>query len=152
MPAKSLIHFLAAPATAAVPVRDAQGLGAFAARALLATALAVGLATGALAAATLAGPPPADAELTRLLHGMVLIKGVIALAATGLIFRRLSTAVDARVLAGYAGGLGLTFAALGWLWGLTTMLVGSVLFYGGLLAAGVAASRDPRLLAGLRRS
>jgi hypothetical protein len=150
MPVRSLIHLVSAPAAVTAPVVR-QGVAPAVARVLVVAALAAGLGAGALATATLAGATPADAELTRLLHGMVLIKGVIALAAAVLVFRRLGAPVDGRVLAGYAGGLALTSAALGWLWGLTAMLAGSALFYVGLIAASAAASRDPLLLPGLRR-
>lgn len=150
MPARSLTHLVAAPVVVAAPAVR-QGIRPAVARVLLVSALAAGLGAGALAAAVLAGPAPGEAELTRLLRGMVMIKGLIALAAVALVLRRLGGAVSGRALAGYAGGLALTFAALGWLWGLSAMLVGSILFYGGLGIAGAAAARDPLLLPGLRR-
>jgi hypothetical protein len=47
--------------------------------------------------------------------------------------------------------MGLSAGALVWLWSLTALLPGSLLFYGGLLATYLTASRDPGLFAGLRR-
>jgi hypothetical protein len=106
----------------------------------------VGAATGGLLASALAGPPPADAELVRLLRGMVLIKGAIALAAAALLFRRLGRPVTPRPALGYAAGLGLTLGSLGWLWGLSGLLAGSIAFYAGLAIAAFSASRDPLLV------
>jgi hypothetical protein len=140
----------AAPASAleaaGVSVRGAS------ARLMLLVALSAGLVVGGLLTAAFAGPGPADVELARLLRAMVLIKGAIAAVAATLIFRRLGSGVGLRPALGYATGLGMTCAALGWLWGLSGLFIGSVLFYAGLILCFAVASRDPSLLGGLARS
>jgi hypothetical protein len=113
------------------------------------TAAAAGIAAGGLLALAFAGPLPADAELVRLLRGMVLIKGAIALAAAAVILRRMRRPVTLPPALGYAAGVGLTFASLGWLWGLSGLLVGSLVFYAGLAITVLSATRDPLLAARL---
>jgi hypothetical protein len=125
------------------------------ARPILLAALAVGAALGLVAvlgASLVFGAPIARApELVRLLHLMVGIKALIFSVAAVLVFRRLARPVQGRALLGYATGLGLSAGALGWLWSLTALLPGALLFYGGLLTTYLTASRDPGLFAGLRR-
>lgn len=117
----------------------------------LSAALAAGLGCGALAAWALQPPASVEPSLATLLHGMVGIKALIFLGALALVLLRLRGAVAARALAGYCVGIGMSAAALVWLWGLSGLLVGSALFYGGLVVTYVTASRDPLVLAGLQR-
>jgi hypothetical protein len=81
---------------------------------------------------------------------MVGIKATIFAAAVALVLLRLRGAVAGRPLMGYAGGLGLSAAALVWLWGLSGLPLGSALFYGGLIVVYLTASKDPLLGAALR--
>jgi hypothetical protein len=92
--------------------------------------------------------PPLEPDLLRLLHGMVLIKGLIALAAAALVFWRLGRPIARHLAAGYIGALCLSAAALGWLWGLHLMLVGGLCFYGGLAGLYLVGRHD-RLLSGV---
>jgi hypothetical protein len=149
--ARSLIDSFSALVadTATKPVgteRHAAVLGGITPRLMLGLAMLVGAAAGGLLVPALAGPLPADAELVRLLRGMVLIKGAIALTASALLFRRLGRPVTPRPALGYAAGVGLTFGSLGWLWGLSGLLMGSIAFYAGLAIAVFSASRDPLLM------
>jgi len=141
----------AAPAAPAEVLQPPVAL----ARPILLAALAVGVAAGlvaVLAASLVFGAPIARApELVRLLHLMVGIKALFFSVALVLAYRRLARPVRGRALLGYAAGLGLSAGALVWLWGLTALLPGSLLFYGGLLATYLTATRDPGLFAGLRR-
>jgi hypothetical protein len=112
--------------------------------------IAIGAGAGVLITLLIARPVSIEPGLVRLLHGMVAIKGLILAAAVALVLRRLRGPVHTRRLLGYAAGLGLSAGALAWLWSLSALLPGSVLFYGGLIIAFIAASRDPLLLQGLR--
>jgi hypothetical protein len=115
---------------------------------VLVAAMVAGVALGTLLTSASAAPFPAEAELVRLLRGMVLIKGAIALAASALIFRRLGRPAPLRSVLFYAAGIGLTCASLGWLWGLSGLLAGSMAFYAGLAIAVFGAGRDPLLIRG----
>ncbi len=94
-------------------------------------------------------PTPAlEPDLLRLLHGMVLIKGLIALAAAALVYWRLGRPIARPLATGYIGALCLCAAALGWLWGLHLMLIGALCFYGGLASLYLVGRHD-RLLSGV---
>jgi len=146
-------------ATPAVPLVDAQSdtrhpqtaLETALSAGALAAALAIGLSLGAIAAWAVQAPPTQDASLANLLHGIVGIKALIFAGALMLVALRLRGPVGRGALAGYCLGLGLSAAALVWLWGLSGLLFGSALFYGGLIVIYLAASRDPLLLAGFGR-
>jgi hypothetical protein len=129
---------------------DASLLPSAASRGLLLGAVALGAVAGLLITLLLARPVAIEPGLLRLLHGMVAIKGLILAAAAALVLRRLRGPVHGRRLLGYAAGLGLSAGALVWLWSLSALLPGSILFYGGLIIAFLSASRDPLLLQGLR--
>ncbi|MGB5833888.1 MAG: hypothetical protein WBG92_18135 [Thiohalocapsa sp.] len=129
---------------------DPTLLSSVAARARLLAGVAVGGVAGVLITALLAAPAAIEPNLVRLLHGMVIIKALIFAGAAALVFRRLRGPVNARILVGYAAGLGVSAGALAWLWGLSGMLFGSIFFYGGLFIAFMMASRDPLLIEGLR--
>ncbi|MCG6941712.1 MAG: hypothetical protein LJE69_10735 [Thiohalocapsa sp.] len=116
-----------------------------------AVAVAIGLGVGFLAAWALQAPASREPSLAHLLHGMVGIKALIYSGALVLVGLRLRGPVGARALAGYCLGLGMSAAALVWLWGLSGLLVGSVLFYGGLVVVYLTASRDPLVAVGFRR-
>ncbi|MBV5272749.1 MAG: hypothetical protein JZU52_03595 [Lamprocystis purpurea] len=93
-------------------------------------------------------PTPAlEPDLLRLLHGMVLIKGLIASAAAALVYWRLGRPIARQLATGYIGALCLCAAALGWLWGLHLMLIGALFFYGGLAGLYLVGRHD-RLLSG----
>jgi hypothetical protein len=102
------------------------------------SALGLAVAMTAAATATIAAPFSAaalmDPDLVRLLRAMVVIKGIIALAATGLVFWRLGHGIRTLVAIGYGTAVCVSVAALVWLWGLASIPVGSLLFYGGLVA------------------
>lgn len=146
---------LTAPDVAPEPSRvpASAPLAALTGRAVLTGALVAGLAAGLLLAVALANPAPGPVgqspELAGLLRGMVLIKGLILTAAAAMVWARLGRAVRPGVLIGYAVTLGLAAGGLGWLWGLSLLPVGSLLFWGGLVGAFWVANRDPDLLRGL---
>jgi hypothetical protein len=129
---------------------DTSLLPAAASRGLLLGGIGIGAAAGVLITLLLMRPVAIDPGLVRLLHGMVAIKGLILAAAAALVLRRLRGPVHGRCLLGYAAGLALSAGALPWLWGLSALLPGSILFYGGLIVTFISASRDPLLLQGLR--
>jgi hypothetical protein len=145
-------------ATPALPVHDNTALPSAPDTALAAPlamgavggAVVVGLGLGlglALAVQTAAGVEPA---LANLLHAMVGVKALIFSGALALVLWRLRGPVGIRALAGYATGLGMSAAALVWLWGLSGLLAGSAAFYGGLILVYLSASRDPLLGQGLQ--
>lgn len=111
---------------------------------LVATAGAAGLALSLALAPT---APRAEPELVRLLRAMVLIKGLFALGAAALLWWRLGRPIGPALATRYGLAVGLCAAALGWLWGLHLLLLGSLAFYGGLAGLLLAARHDPLLLA-----
>ena len=120
-------------------------------RLVLATAVPLaGLAALALTL-WLVPAPRAEPDLVRLLRGMVLIKGLIGLAAGALVYWRLGRPIAGPVATGYIGALCLSSAGLGWLWGLHLMLIGALLFYGGLVGIYLVARHD-RLVSAARSS
>ena len=137
-------------AAAGAPAVRAKHVGPHAARAWLLAGVGVGAALGVVVTVALAEQNLRDPGLTRLLHFMVGVKALIFAAVSALVFRRLAGAVGPRVLAGYGASLGVSAAALAWLWSLSAVFPGSVLFYSGLGACFVIASHDPLLLDGFR--
>jgi peptidoglycan/LPS O-acetylase OafA/YrhL len=109
--------------------------------------LVAGSVLALLAAAALAGAPPAravpaDAELDRLLRAMALLKGLclaLALAALGWRFRR---PVPTAVAAGYVGTAWAAAAALGAMWQQAVPVVTAVVLHGAAVVLVVLASRD----------
>ncbi|MEA3638980.1 MAG: hypothetical protein VBE63_03450 [Lamprobacter sp.] len=128
----------------------AGSIAPLAARAAVLLSVFSGLAVGALLMLALAGPAPErlqqDAELAALVRTMVLVKGIILLAALSLVTWRLSRPVARPQLAGYMSSLGLSAAAVAWMWSLNAIPVAALLFYGGLIGCFYTASRDPLLL------
>jgi uncharacterized integral membrane protein len=108
----------------------------------LVLAIAVGTLLG-LALTLVAPDSQREPELTRLLHGMVLIKGLIGLAIVALVWWRMSRPLPGALAIRYSAALAVSFAAAGWLWGLTLVPLGSLVFYAGLGAVALAARRDP---------
>ncbi|NEV64351.1 hypothetical protein [Thiorhodococcus minor] len=84
-------------------------------------------------------------ELVRLLHSMVLIKGLIAVGAAALVYWRLGRPLRSRLAWKYIACLALSAAALGWLWGLSWVPVGGALYWAGLIGLLLVARRDPLL-------
>jgi hypothetical protein len=117
----------------------------------VAGAVAGGAGLGALALAAFGSPVSLEAALANLLHAMVGIKALILAGAIALVLLRLRGPVGPVALLGYCGGLGASAAAVVWLWGLTGLLPGSALFYGGLITAYVSAARDALLADGLKK-
>ena len=113
-------------------------------RAGLVLAIAAGALTG-LGLTLLAPDTQREPELARLLHGMVLIKALIGLAVAALVWWRMGRPLSGTLAMRYGVSLAVTFAAAGWLWGLTLVPLGSLVFYGGLGAVALSARRDPLL-------
>jgi len=113
--------------------------------------VALGAGLGAVAALMLQAPAGADAALANLLHAMVGIKALVFATATALVLLRLRAPATVASLAGYGAGLGLSAGALVWLWGLSGLLLGSALFYGGLVLTYLTAGRDRLLAAAVKR-
>jgi hypothetical protein len=117
-----------------------------AARAAVVAGVLTGLAVGTLLMMTIAGPAPErlqqDAELAGLVRSMVLVKGLILLAALSLVTWRLSRPVARLQLFGYLFSLGVSGAAIAWMWSLNSIPVAAVFFYSGLIGCFYTASRD----------
>jgi hypothetical protein len=136
------------PTTGATLVESAgPGLGRRV-RALLLLAVCGGL--GIAAMLLLADPGATEPGLARVMHLMLAIKSLMLAAATVLVLWRLGSPVTAAASWTYSLGLGISAAGLAWLWGLTTILIGVVLFYGGLLMVLLTATRDRQLFAALK--
>lgn len=127
------------------PGRAAAAAAAGQHRLSLALFVVAGAAAGLVLSLVLAPPPALEAELLRLLRGMVLIKGLIASAAAALLWWRLGRPIGRGLAARYGLALGLCAGALGWLWGLHLLLLGSLAFYAGLAGLALTARRDPLL-------
>lgn len=143
----------AIPSHAAPRVRTRtaiEPLPGVAGAAVVMASVALGAAVGAVAALMLQAPAGADAALANLLHAMVGVKALIFAAATALALLRLRAPATTASIAGYGAGLGLSAAALVWLWGLSGLLLGSAMFYGGLILAYLTAGRDPLLSAAVK--
>ncbi|MBK5941372.1 hypothetical protein [Halochromatium roseum] len=120
-----------------------------AARAIAIMSVLGGLGLGTLLMLALAGPAPErlqqDAELAGLVRSMVLVKGIILLAALSLLTWRLGQPVARLPLLGYAVSLGVSAAALAWMWSLNAIPIAALFFYGGLISGFFTASRDHAL-------
>lgn len=141
------------PSQAAPQVRTQSAPAALpgvAGGALVTACVALGAGLGAVAALMLQAPVGADAALASLLHAVVGVKALIFAAATALVLLRLRAPATAASIAGYGAGLGLSAGALVWLWGLSGLLLGSAMFYGGLILAYLAVGRDPLLSAAVK--
>lgn len=116
-------------------------------------ALVLAIATTAAATAVVTAPFSAagvmDPDLVRLLHAMVGIKGIIALAAAALVYWRLGHPIARPVAIGYGTAICISVAALAWLWTLASIPLGSLCFYGGLAGLILVGRFDSGLSAGL---
>jgi hypothetical protein len=119
--------------------------GAWARRSLLVSTIALAMAMTAWLIRDMGPASHLEPELIRLLRAMVGIKGLIAIAATGLVLRRLGRPTRRGLATGYAGGLCVAAAALVWLWTLTNIPLGSLLFYSALFALVLVARADAAL-------
>lgn len=117
-----------------------------AARAVVILSVFGGLGIGTLLMLALAGPAPErlqqDAELAGLVRSMVLVKGIIMLAALSLVTWRLGRPIARLPLLGYAVSLGVSAAALAWMWSLNAIPIAALVFYSGLISGFFTASRD----------
>lgn len=130
---------------------DSARIAPIASRALAIISVLSGLALGTLLALAFAGPAPErlqqDAELASLVRTMVLVKGLFLVAALSLVSWRLARPAARLQLVGYSASLGLSAAALAWMWSLNAIPIAALLFYSGLIACFLTASRDGQLLA-----
>jgi hypothetical protein len=108
--------------------------------------LMLAIVAGALMglALTLVAPgTPRDPELARLLRGMVLIKGLIGLAIAGLVWWRMGRPLSESLAVRYGTSIAVAFGAVGWLWGLNLVPLGSLVFYTGLAGIALTGRADP---------
>jgi len=101
-------------------------------RVALVFAIAMTAAVTAVVTAPFSVAAEMDPDLARLLRAMVGIKAIIALAATGLLLWRFGHPTSRPVAIGYGVAICVSIAALAWLWGLASIPLGALLFYGGL--------------------
>jgi len=118
------------------------GAAVVTARAGFVGVVGLSLLLGVVAMLFLAGPVAQAPDLAGLIRGMVALKGLILGAAVAAVLWRLGRPTPAPVVLGYTLALGTSAAAVGWLWGLSLIPLGSALFYGGLIAAFLVAGRD----------
>jgi len=115
-------------------------------------AVVVSIVAGWALATSLADPVARPEGLTRVLRGMVLIKGGMLAGAVALAFRRLGRILARRPAVGYTVGMAVTGFAAGVLWSLSFIGLGSGLFYLGFLVALWAVSHDQAMLRGWKAS
>ncbi|MFB1488419.1 MULTISPECIES: hypothetical protein [unclassified Thiocapsa] len=120
-------------------------------RAALLFAIAATAAAAAVVTAPFSAAGEMDPDLVRLLHAMVGIKGIIALAASALVYWRLGHPIARPVAIGYGSMVCVSVAALAWLWTLASIPLGSLCFYGGLAGLILVGRFDSGLSAGLGR-
>lgn len=110
--------------------------------------LLAGSALSLLAAATLGGAGTIragaadDAELTRLLHAMTLLKGVLQLLGLGALAWRFRRPVPMRFAVGYVACAWGASAALGLMWRQSAPVLSAVVLHGAAVVLLVLASRD----------
>ena len=91
----------------------------------------------------------ADPELAQLLRGMAVVKALLVVCAAAALWWRFGHAVRPATAAGYIAGLAAMAVATMLVWQLSSMLVASLAFHGGLIATLVVAWRGddaPRIL------
>lgn len=98
-----------------------------------------------LALARWDGAAGTDADLLRLLHGMVLIKAAIGAAVAGFVLWRLDDTIDHGPAIAYGAGVVAMTVSLVWLWALVLVPLASLLFYASIAALLVVAHRDRSL-------
>lgn len=109
------------------------------------TLLLLGTALALVAAAALGDPRPmiaADPDLARLLRGMALIKGVLVLAALGILLWRFGRPLESAHLMAYLFGAWLTSAATVLIWQLSHIVPAAIVFHAGELLLLLTAWRD----------
>ncbi len=111
---------------------------------LVIAAVAFGAALGMLAVLATQAAQTASSS-TGVLYAILGIKATVLAVALSLVLLRLRAAVRPTALVGYCAGLAASAAGLAWLWGLSGLLLGSGLFYGGLVLIYMVAARDPDL-------
>jgi hypothetical protein len=116
---------------------------------VVATGLAIGVGVGLGANLAFAGPLTPPDTPTGLLRAIIGAKGLMLAAGLFSVLWRLRRPVGIGVLVGYAAGLATSAAALVWLWGLSGLLLGSGLFYGGLGLVYFTATKDRLLFTGV---
>lgn len=120
-------------------------------RIALVFAIAATTAATAVVTAPFSAAGGMDPDLVRLLHAMVGIKGIIALAAAALVSWRLGHPIALPVAIGYGTAICIAVAALAWLWTLASIPLGSLCFYGGLAGLILVGRFDSGLSTGLGR-
>jgi hypothetical protein len=136
-------HPTALPSPAGIAYR------ATVARGVLVVGVTLAAAIGLLLMLALAGPVQQAPELVQLLRGMVFIKGMMLAVGIAAAWWRLGRPTPRSFVIGYSACLGLSAAALAWLWGLALLPLGSAWFYGGLIAAFIVAKRDKQFFDGV---
>lgn len=107
------------------------------------------LGLGVLLAVAVAGwhaqvgtPLQADPKLGHLLRGIALIKATLTVLALGLVYWRVSRPISTRVAAAYLGGVWFMAGASMWVWELSHVGWGAVLFHAGELTILLVAWRE----------
>jgi hypothetical protein len=116
------------------------------ARTLLLAVIALAAAGGMLvtdSATTARAIADAGADWANLLRAMAVLKLAFAGAATAAVLWRLGSPVSATRWGAYALAVAAAWAGPGLIWGLSQILLGTVLLHGGLIATGVLVWRDP---------
>jgi hypothetical protein len=87
--------------------------------------------------------PGVDPDRIWLLHAMVLVKGLVWLAAARVIYWRLGEPISRSLALGYSACLAVSAAALAWLWGVYLFAIGAAFFWGALFGILLVARKDP---------
>ena len=119
-------------------------------RSVLLFCVVVSIVAGWALATALSVPVVRPDGLSRVLKGMVLIKGGMMIGAVALVFSRFGRLIATRSTVGYIVGTVLSGFAVGVLWSLSFIALGSALFYIGLLLSIWALSWERVLLEGWR--
>jgi hypothetical protein len=88
-----------------------------------------------------------DKDRAWLLHGIVLAKGLVAYCIGYLLYWRLARPIKPSVAWGYSLSLCVSGAALGWLWSLQWVPVGSLVYFAGLFGLLLVARKDSMIAA-----
>ena len=83
-----------------------------------------------------------DPELFRLLRGMAVLKGVMAVAGLAVVAWRLGRAIEQRMASAYIAGAWALALASGLIWELQVIPLASTLFHGAILWLLITAWRD----------
>ena len=135
----SALRNLATPGLHGAPLRIAAPPAAQRTALLVACVAAFGVAAWAGGAA---GTIDADADLTRLLRGIALIKASLVIAAIGVLWWRLGRPVAARTATAYVVGAALMAGATALVWMLASIPLAALLFHIGEFTLLIVAWRD----------